>query len=110
MGLLFSNPIAIKSAHQLDSSDRHVAELRQTLRDLVDEAEKRVLALEAELAQAKLVVTRMRKAVEDADKPFGRSWRLDNGIFASPVNVAPTAHRGAHVRQSNHAEGSRRVV
>ena len=54
------------------ASERHVAELRRTLHDLVDEAEKRVLALEAELAQAKLVVARMRKAVDDADKPFGR--------------------------------------
>jgi hypothetical protein len=53
-------------------SDRHVADLRRTLHELVDEAEKRVIALEAELAQAKLVLVRMRKAVEDADKPFGR--------------------------------------
>ena len=49
------------------ASERHVAELRRTLHDLVDEAEKRVLALEAELAEAKLVVARMRKAVDDAD-------------------------------------------
>ncbi len=54
-------------------SDLHIAELRRTLHGLVDEAEKRVHALETELAQAKLVVTRMRKAVMDADKPFTSS-------------------------------------
>jgi hypothetical protein len=51
-------------------SERHVAELRQTLRDLVAEAEKRVANLEAELVEARTVLTRMRKAVEDANRPF----------------------------------------
>jgi hypothetical protein len=52
------------------ASERHVAELRQTLRDLVAEAEKRVSNLEEELKAAKLVLGRMRQAVVDADKPF----------------------------------------
>jgi hypothetical protein len=52
------------------ASERHIAELRQTLRDLVAEAEKRVTNLEEELKAAKLVVVRMKQAVLDADKPF----------------------------------------
>jgi hypothetical protein len=56
-------------------SAEHIAELRRTLRELVDEAERRVTNLEVELAEARIVVTRMRKAVSDADKPFGRGER-----------------------------------
>jgi ElaB/YqjD/DUF883 family membrane-anchored ribosome-binding protein len=56
-----------------NQNERHIAELRRTLHELVEEAEKRVTALETELAQAKQVVTRMRKCVEDADKPFSPS-------------------------------------
>ncbi len=60
------------------ASERHIAELRQTLRDLVAEAEKRVANLEIELAEARVVLARMRKAVEDADLPFGQPDSRDN--------------------------------
>lgn len=62
-------------------SEEHVAELRRTLHELVEEAERRVSNLEAELAEARLVLTRMRKAVSDADRPFGtgEADRPNNG-------------------------------
>lgn len=62
-------------------SEEHIADLRRTLHELVDEAERRVANLEAELAEARVVVARMRKAVSDADRPFGtgETDQLDNG-------------------------------
>jgi|KBSMisStandDraft_5_1062788.scaffolds.fasta_scaffold1856414_3 hypothetical protein len=51
-------------------NEQHIEVLRRTLHELVEEAEKRVANLEAELVQARLVVTRMRKAVSDVDKPL----------------------------------------
>lgn len=62
-------------------SEQHVAELRQSLRELVMEAERRVANLEAELGEARELLARMRKAVDDADRPFGQvnADRQDNG-------------------------------
>ena len=62
-------------------SEQHIVELRRTLHELVEEAERRVANLEAELAEARVVLTRMRKAVSDADEPFRvrEADRPDNG-------------------------------
>jgi hypothetical protein len=51
-------------------NEQHIEDLKRTLHELVDEAEKPVENLEAELAQARLAVARMRKAVADVEKPL----------------------------------------
>jgi hypothetical protein len=53
-----------------DQSEAHIAELRRMLQELVNEAERRVANLEAELAEAKEVLKRMKGALADSQKPL----------------------------------------
>ena len=71
-------------------SERHVAELRQTLRDLVAEAEKRVANLEAELVEARTVLTRMRNDVEPRLRALGTPYGADLRRRLAAVQTSPS--------------------